>query len=124
MEFLHRIRKTASIPHLITTLRRVYRRPAAFLPLFIEFRPVPERFLRTHLCRGKGRVKARPTKRFLLRMNLAQKHRKAANEGIARPSRINGGNLEWRHEFRSLLVRQKTAALAPGDDHALDALHQ
>src|SRR5438034_4511414 len=63
---------------------------AAFLPLFLEFRPVPERFLRAHLCGGKGRVEARPTKRFLLRMTLSQKHGKAANESIARPGRIHG----------------------------------
>src|SRR5439155_26302511 len=73
---------------------------AAFLPLFLEFRPVPERFLRAHLCGGKGRVEARPTKRFLLRMTLSQKHGKATNESIARPGRIHGRDREGWHEFR------------------------
>src|SRR5215472_10489147 len=122
MEFPHGIRTTAWIPSSYHYAKEGLHTCRAFLPLFLEFRSAPERFLRAHLCGGQGRVEARPKKRFLLRTALSQKHGTAANESVARTGGIHGGELEGRHEIRALLVCQKTAVFAPGDDNALHAL--
>src|SRR5437764_14160187 len=82
---------------------------AAFLPLFLKFRPAPERFLRAHFGRRKRRIEACPSQCYYFGKAFAQKHRKAANKRVACPRCVHLLLLEWRHEFLTLIARHKAS---------------